>query len=266
MSNALKLSLIANVILAGALGWFARYQLIKTGSPRVLSASQATEAKPEPKLAQTSSEVKRGIVAERFQWSQLESSDYRTYIANLRGIGCPQQTIRDLITADVDGLYAVRREKVKQKYAVPADSPNGSFAFGQSAASELRELQSEEASVLAGLLGPQPASVQVSADAPPPRLLRKVAQPISMPLVMQNIDLSALNLNSRQVEVVNELRQRFQDEIGGQNQDPNDPAYTERWRTAQRNSDEMLQGMLGAGIYLAYQSIAFQNQQLHATK
>jgi len=42
-------------------------------------------------------------------WSHVESPDYPTYIANLRSIGCPEQTIRDIIIADVNSLYAKRR-------------------------------------------------------------------------------------------------------------------------------------------------------------
>ena len=45
----------------------------------------------------------------RFDWAQVESGDYRQYIANLRSIGCPEATIRDLIMTDVMRLYAARR-------------------------------------------------------------------------------------------------------------------------------------------------------------
>lgn len=38
----------------------------------------------------------------------MESADYRAYIANLRAIGCPEQTIRDLIRADVNQLFESR--------------------------------------------------------------------------------------------------------------------------------------------------------------
>jgi hypothetical protein len=41
-----------------------------------------------------------------FKWAQLESEDYRTYIKRLRDIGCPEQTIRDIIIADLDKLMA----------------------------------------------------------------------------------------------------------------------------------------------------------------
>jgi hypothetical protein len=44
-----------------------------------------------------------------FHWSQLESPDYRQYIANLRAIGCPEVTLKDIIMTDVMRLYAQRR-------------------------------------------------------------------------------------------------------------------------------------------------------------
>ena len=46
------------------------------------------------------------VVTNSLRWAQLESEDYKTYIARLRGIGCPEQTIRDIIIADLDKLLA----------------------------------------------------------------------------------------------------------------------------------------------------------------
>ena len=47
-----------------------------------------------------------------FRWAQLESENYRTYIARLRLVGCPEETICDLIIADVDKLLAPRLHAV----------------------------------------------------------------------------------------------------------------------------------------------------------
>jgi len=44
-----------------------------------------------------------------FTWREVESDDYPTYVANLRDIGCPEQTIRDIIIADINALYTRRR-------------------------------------------------------------------------------------------------------------------------------------------------------------
>lgn len=42
----------------------------------------------------------------KFHWSQIESESYPQYIQNLRKIGCPEQTIRDIIVSDVNSFYA----------------------------------------------------------------------------------------------------------------------------------------------------------------
>lgn len=47
---------------------------------------------------------------QNFTWQEVESADYATYIRNLRDIGCPESTLRDIIIADVNQLYAHRRE------------------------------------------------------------------------------------------------------------------------------------------------------------
>ncbi len=41
-------------------------------------------------------------------WAELESADYVQYIANLRSVGCPEETIRDIVIADINKLFAAR--------------------------------------------------------------------------------------------------------------------------------------------------------------
>src|SRR5579871_316351 len=43
-----------------------------------------------------------------FHWRQIESEDYKKYVANLREAGCPERTIRDIILADIQKLYQPR--------------------------------------------------------------------------------------------------------------------------------------------------------------
>jgi hypothetical protein len=49
-----------------------------------------------------------------FAWSELESTNYDIYVANLRDIGCPESTIHDIILADVNKLYDERRAGADQ--------------------------------------------------------------------------------------------------------------------------------------------------------
>jgi hypothetical protein len=60
-------------------------------------------------VATTASAQALAYKTNAFHWSQLESTDYRQYIANLRGVGCPESTIKDIILTDVMRLYAQRR-------------------------------------------------------------------------------------------------------------------------------------------------------------
>ena len=45
-----------------------------------------------------------------FDWSEIESEDFLVYAENLRGIGCPEQTVRDILTAEINDLFVHRRQ------------------------------------------------------------------------------------------------------------------------------------------------------------
>jgi hypothetical protein len=103
-------------------------------------------------------------------------------------------------------------------------------------------------------VGEQPIPLQVSTA---PQSRRQTHErPAVLPLVFQEIDLSQLNLNSAQLQAIEDLRQRFLDEIGGLNQDTHDPGYRERWNKSQPDIDSDLRGMIGFA--------AFQNYQIEA--
>ena len=77
----------------------------KTAQASARVASQQARSAPVPTAVRTVLVVQTN----QFEWRQLESSDYRQYIANLRSVGCPEATIRDIIMTDVMRLYAQRR-------------------------------------------------------------------------------------------------------------------------------------------------------------
>lgn len=107
------LSLALNFVLGGLVVWLAsaesrpaaRTELARLLTNRVLRSHARPGPAPAAPVAAASNVVE---VLEDFHWSQLESADYRIYLSNLRAIGCPEQTVRDLITADVDDFFAGR--------------------------------------------------------------------------------------------------------------------------------------------------------------
>ena len=93
-----------------------------------------------------------------FTWSAVEAADYKQYIANLRAIECPEETIRDIILADVNKLFAPREAPFKNKVAAPLPwEPAANVAAARLDEAEkrrqLREIQKEKNAVLKELLG-----------------------------------------------------------------------------------------------------------------
>lgn len=89
-------------------------------------------------------------------WHTLESADYKGYIANLRGAGCPDKTIRDVIVADVNDLYRQRyREIFPPTNRVEYWKPGNPMAnlFDESKIAKEEELKKEKGEVLRTLLG-----------------------------------------------------------------------------------------------------------------
>lgn len=56
--------------------------------------------------------------SQSFHWDQLESTDLRKFIANLRNIGCPEATIRTLVRAEIYSALAQRPQSpASRQYA-----------------------------------------------------------------------------------------------------------------------------------------------------
>jgi hypothetical protein len=95
MKKVFVISVITNFILLGTVGWFA-------------SRKTVLQPQPPPKSFRSESISDPPLNAPAFHWGKVESPDYRKYIANLRAIGCPEETIRDIIIADVNKLFSTR--------------------------------------------------------------------------------------------------------------------------------------------------------------
>lgn len=138
------LSLLANVALGAAL--FHSSRDAKTRLDRASILATATNTPP----------VKTAVIVRRqfFSWQEVESDDYPTYIQNLRDIACPEQTIRDIIIADVNALYARRRalEVVTADQQWWRAAPDTNVL--QAAELKLRQLEQERRNLLTTLLGP----------------------------------------------------------------------------------------------------------------
>lgn len=222
-------------------------EVIQTGAPKTGdSAPVSSTATPS--------------VSPPFRWHELDSPDYHVYVKNLRSIGCPGPTLRAIVTGDVDVVYQLYGSRLEKQLSDLENNQSwtnqlGAFNSIQKIKDELQAIPGKETVLIADFLG---ESIPVQT-APVKRPRPGQNQPPVMPLVLENVDLAALNLSSNQLEVVNHIRQTFTEEIGGLSQDPNDPEYLKRWRQAQPEADAMLRGMLGNSFYQTYQLAAENN-------
>ncbi len=121
------LILAASIMVNAAFG----YGIYRARQPvaRPLDATQsATESLPPRKAVfgakapAVSSDVPAPVVATNvaaFHWSQLESEDFKEYIARFRAFGAPEKVVRDVILAEINALY-------RPKYAALRPPPNAS--------------------------------------------------------------------------------------------------------------------------------------------
>lgn len=110
----LPLSLGLNVVL-GVLTTWMMLKLPSQPAASVATGLPATTATTRPDASRPAAppEAVTTKPAQPFDWRMVESEDYKQYIANLRAIGCPEETIRDIIIADVNKLFASRRQALK---------------------------------------------------------------------------------------------------------------------------------------------------------
>ncbi len=161
-------SLGVNVLLAAA--WWS---VIRENAAQRATASALAAEQPPPPPARTNIILRRQL----FYWRDIESPNYTNYIANLRDIGCPEQTIRDIIIADVNAVYARKRatELVTGEQQWWRSEPDLNVL--RAAAQKAQELEEERRALLTSLLGnswetgdlvslPRPSRPSVTLDGP----------------------------------------------------------------------------------------------------
>jgi hypothetical protein len=176
---------------------------------------------------------KTNLVVRRqfFSWQELEASDYPTYIANLRDIGCPEQTIRDIIIADVNALYARKRATelvtAEQQWWRSEADTNVLLTASQKA----QELDEERRALLTRLLGihwesgdlvnlPRPSRAAVVLDGPVLGVL-----PIETKQALQEVSMRSTD--------------RMQAYLDAQQQAGKDPDPAELAKLRQQTRDEL---------------------------
>ena len=234
----LVLSLLSNALLLALLVWKPRTDAALTAVPPVKSV----EMTPKP----------------AFDWQDINSPDFATYVANLRGIGCPKNTLQDIVSAEVERLYTSG-----------SDTP-----------------PMDKASLVAALLSPPPAQDQpgetTAEAAAQPAAPAPAAAPSSPALaemipaafidgtdprqLASSTDLftkvSDASIDPQTAATIETIRNDFHDQVLPEANDapaPGSKEYLKLWWQAKFRSDDFYSSMRGGDALNAAAGQAYQS-------
>ncbi len=117
-------------------------------APSVQRIKKPAPAKPEPDSPPAAEP------AAAFTWAQLASKDLRQYCANLRSVGCPEKTIRDILLPVIDKHYAARAAELPPEAAGPFWRGGAQRQAAETKrAQAYREIQGGKAALIRELFG-----------------------------------------------------------------------------------------------------------------
>jgi hypothetical protein len=159
------LSLVLNLLLA--VGLFLSLHKQRSTSAFDSGAGSSTNAAVKPAFKPMPSEAAAGAPSsvntnraeKSFDWRMVESEDYKKYIANLRAIGCPENTIRDIIIADVNSLFESRKKALRantKKFEFWKAGNMFAAVMDEDKIKQSQEMAQEKRTLLKDLLGVAP--------------------------------------------------------------------------------------------------------------
>lgn len=224
----LAISILANVML-GVLA-------LRSPSPAPeVSKVETTPAPPAPKPKVIQQTV-TNTVTKRITWEMVESGDYKEYIANLRSIGCPEETIRDIIIADVNKLYDKKKKEARgtpKKFEYWKGGNPFAGVMDTELMQKLRVLDEEKNAVLRAL--------GITPDAK-----TEMAQAMVMNPLETALDFLSDEKKSRVVKLMTDMQSKMMEA----SKDGTDP---EAMGKAMKDMETALKGVLSPQEYLDYQ-------------
>jgi hypothetical protein len=218
MRAMLRISICLNLALLGSLALVLASRQEETS----IRVPVLSETKPPTAPSAHAAPTFSSAAPKPFRWSQLESAkDYRTYIANLRAIGCPEATIEDIVRGDATRAFCWERHQLGLSGA-------GTGPWSRALESELVEglLNEQQTAAVSAAQEPDNPTEESSgevAQTTAPSQSAGTGAP-SYPLFLQDVNWSALGFSAEQQAAIAQVRQQFESEIRGSNQNPSGAA------------------------------------------
>jgi len=157
LQRLLMISILANLVCFVGLFWLSTDRQSSTEPSQPVPAGEPVSSGQA--LGQTAPPERIVREIERFHWRQIEDEDFKKYIQNLRDIGCPEETIRNLVKQDLDKYYDQRKADILSKSPARKEfwktgNPSSLGRPSASASSQMAKLDREKNEVLGELFKP----------------------------------------------------------------------------------------------------------------
>ena len=157
LQRLLMISILANLVCFVGLFWLSTDRQSSTAPSQPVPAGEPVSSGQALGQTAPSERIVREI--ERFHWRQIEDEDFKKYIQNLRDIGCPEETIRNLVKQDLDKYYDQRKADILSKSPARKEfwksgNPSSLGRPSASASSHMAKLDREKNEVLGELFKP----------------------------------------------------------------------------------------------------------------
>jgi hypothetical protein len=172
-ASILILSLVGNVLLAG--WWLKPRPKASTSLEAPSSSSSAPGWRPKKsggRAGRSETPFADSALSQggRMDWTNLQNEDLREMIRRLRAVGCPEETIQDLVLAEVNRKYRARSRALRpERYAEhpyweTQKRDAETSKKDREAAKQEREIQKEKSAELVSLLGVDPEKERRKTD------------------------------------------------------------------------------------------------------
>ncbi len=108
-TTLLVASLVMNALLLGAEAYLVTQDPgdLRSQAPLIICVGGHGSIPGEKTVAHSATAAEPAVPLGGLR---IESNDYRQYVAHLRSMGCSEKTIREMVTADVIGLFRTRAQ------------------------------------------------------------------------------------------------------------------------------------------------------------
>ncbi len=161
-SRILAVSLLFNLMAFSAVAYLVksrRAPVVPSPAPAITTEDTAPRRAARTEQAAVSATGK--TAASPFHWRMVESEEYQRFIANMHAVGVPDETIKDIIIADVNKLYAPRLAALRAppkeyKYWETRTSSWGPDPADREKQKQRSDLDKEKNNLIKELLGVDP--------------------------------------------------------------------------------------------------------------